>query len=102
MKKITDSEAIKMFYNLDISAHGWASMYSFLKNGYPPYYNRHMKQYNEICKQIQVIEEINMVNIKLGGIPSFNDFYKSFYDEINSFYDDTKGYNDESMVDNDL
>ena len=83
--KITNpKDRENLFDKLDISSKDWYLMKSFLNNGFPPYYLEYNnnKDKNESLYNllIQTIENINRVNITLGGIPSFDNFYSVFYE----------------------
>ena len=120
--KITNpKDRENLFDKLDISSKDWYLMKSFLNNGFPPYYLEYNnnKDKNESLYNllIQTIENINRVNITLGGIPSFDNFYSVFYESqhniINNYnpvkpeddykhlydwcLDDSEAYNSTSM-----
>ena len=84
-----DDNNIVLLSNLGIKAREWYQFISFIKTGFSPKYIRDSKS-NHLDSFISEIEELNETCNKLGGIPSFDDFYKNFYKEIN---DESKFYN---------
>ena len=64
---------------MNISSNDWTTLYSFLKNGYPPYYLEHNGKSELFTLLLDTIENINRTNNTLGGIPSFDRFYQQFY-----------------------
>tara|TARA_Y100000589_G_C27109563_1_gene611618 strand:+ start:462 stop:1046 length:585 start_codon:yes stop_codon:yes gene_type:complete len=70
----------KLFNELNISSNDWTTLYSFLKNGYPPYYLEYNRKSELFTLLLDTIENINRTNNTLGGIPSFDRFYQQFYE----------------------
>ena len=71
--KVNDDGHITILQDLDISNTDWYNLIQFLENGLikMDYLNK------DQC--IELIENINITNMKLGGFPSFDDYYKDFY-----------------------
>ena len=67
---------VDIFKNFDISSKDWYLLISFLKTGFTPYH----QQLNE--KAIENVEILNCLCNKLGGIESFDNYYKEFYQRI--------------------
>ena len=71
--KVNDDGHITILQDLDISNTDWYNLIQFLENGLikMDYLNK------DQC--IELIENINVTNMKLGGFSSFDDYYKDFY-----------------------
>jgi len=85
-RKTGYEDIVNLFAELGISSVDWYLLMSFLNNGFPPYYMRYNltdsnKNENLFNLLIETIETLNRVNITLGGIPSFDHFYKNFYEK---------------------
>ena len=65
----------------------------FRPRGIVPGYRRYLVDGEGYSYVNSSMEELNNVSIKLGGIPSVEQFYKNFYDEDEKFAEDHKPYN---------
>ena len=74
-----DNNYITLLSELSIYADEWYQFISFIKNGFPPKYIKEKTSDHFITK----LEKLNETCNKLGGIPSFDHFYRNFYKEIN-------------------
>ena len=82
-RKTNNEDIENLFVELGISSVDWYLLMSFLNNGFPPYYMQYNfdnspKNENLFNLLIETIETLNRVNNTLGGIPSFDHFYKNF------------------------
>lgn len=70
---------ITILKDLDISNTDWYNLIQFLENG--------LIKLNHLDKNesIKLIENVNITSIKLGGFPSFDNFYKDFYNKIKNY-----------------
>lgn len=73
MYKNNDGQ-ITLLQFLDITNNDWFNLMQFLENG--------LIKINHITKNdnIELVENINLTCQKLGGIPSFEKFYKGYYE----------------------
>ena len=71
--KVNDDGHVTILQDLDISNTDWYNLIQFLENGLVKIDHLNKDQ----C--IELIENINITNMKLGGFPSFDDYYKDFY-----------------------
>ena len=85
MKMNETNEYITLLEDLNISRNQWYLLHSFLNNGFSPYYNLENYENSLFFKNL---EDLNEINIILGGIPAFDKYYKKVYNSIdsNSFY----------------
>ena len=91
---ITNKEGyVTLFQELRISNHQWYILKTFLDQGIVPGYRRYLVDGEGYSYVNSSMEELNKVSIKLGGIPSVEQFYKNFYDEDEKFAEDHKPYN---------
>lgn len=91
---ITNKEGyVTLFQELQISYHQWYILKTFLDQGIVPGYRRYLVDGEGYSYVNSSMEELNNVSIKLGGIPSVEQFYKNFYDEDEKFAEDHKSYN---------
>ena len=74
-----DNNYITLLSELSIYADEWYQFISFIKNGFPSKYIKEKISDHFITK----LEKLNETCNKLGGIPSFDHFYRNFYKEIN-------------------
>lgn len=71
--KTNEDGHITILQDLDISNTDWYNLIQFLENGLIK------MNYLDKDQSIELIENVNMTNMKLGGFPSFDDYYKDFY-----------------------
>ncbi len=71
--KINKDGHITILQDLDISNSDWYNLIQFLENGLIK------MDYLDKDQCIELIENVNMTNMKLGSFPSFDDYYKDFY-----------------------
>jgi len=81
---------VNIFKNFDISSEDWYLLISFLKYGFTPHYSQLDKE------SINTVENLNNVCNKLGGIPSFDIYYRDFYDKIYNNKKENDIYNPQS------
>ena len=74
-----DNNYITLLSELSIYADEWYQFISFVKHGFPPRYIKEKTSDHFITK----LEKLNETCNKLGGIPSFDQFYKNYYKKIN-------------------
>ena len=91
---ITNKEGyVTLFQELRISCHQWYILKTFLDQGIVPGYRRYLVDGEGYSYVNSGMEELNNVSVKLGGIPSVEQFYKSFYDEDERFAEINQPYN---------
>ena len=84
---------VTLFQELRISCNQWYILKTFLDQGIVPGYRRYLVDGEGYSYVNSGMEELNNVSIKLGGIPSVEQFYKNFYDEDEKFAEIHQPYN---------
>ena len=70
---------INLFKDYSIKRIDWLLLISFLKNGYTPYFNEKKADGKCSDRAKSNVESLNDLCNVLGGINSFDEFYRNFY-----------------------